>query len=448
MDRDNRSPQSFANRAARILLVLGMVFILTPIACRLPFSPPVTETPGTTGTNPTATVSPATALTPTLQTPPVVVIQPDSQVRRLSASVFAGKQLPLAEVISDDLLQLDAGGMVTTDRSGEAEITLQDCLKLFVFQDTTLTRATCRKEDAASGLAVCGTAGMTGVINNCTSQVNVLTPGSNVITTGTQFAVIYLPADQLSIVQVYEGAVNVSALLDPSIGSHTQPQALEAGKMWFTAPGDTPPTVGGVTGREPQPMEVWGAVRSSLVDTYPDLDTWMNAAQKRMDPAVISQYQNALIVPSGEVALETVGTYFTDNRVQAALLQAVPWRNLIRDSWGKQVNIVPSVRFADRAARDPRLDAFDAAKAQESLKQVRLKYAEGVTVLMATEENDSAAALFAEQVSQYLVDAGFKIEAVHVQRDELPGLQKKVQSSPNTAMIYIHTSGSAFPGGT
>jgi len=134
--------------------------------------------------------------------------------------------------------------------------------------------------------------------------------------------------------------------------------------------------------------------------------------------------------------------------VQAALLQAVPWRNLIRDSWGKQVNIVPSVRFADRAARDPRLDAFDAAKAQESLKQVRLKYAEGVTVLMATEENDSAAALFAEQVSQYLVDAGFKIEAVHVQRDELPGLQKKVQSSPNTAMIYIHTSGSAFPGGT
>jgi hypothetical protein len=238
---------------SRRTLSAALVLFLVGQSCAL-LAPTPEEDPGREG--PTATTAadirpaentqaisqPATEAppeaTPTINLPTeVAVIGSEALVRRLSAGVFAGSKDPLSPVNSADAFDLPAGGVVTTDISGEAEIVIDGCLKLFIFQDGGLNRGTCRKDDAGSGLGVCATAGMTGVLNSCVAQVDIQSPSSVIEPIGTWFAVIYLPADQLSIVQVYEGAVNVQAVTDSRTGQTTGGQRIGEGNMWFSTAG-------------------------------------------------------------------------------------------------------------------------------------------------------------------------------------------------------------------
>ncbi|TLN09063.1 hypothetical protein FDZ74_11935, partial [bacterium] len=206
-------------------------------------TPDLTAGPDDTIT-PTHTPSPTVTLTP-VATTQVAVITADAQVRRLTPSVFAGNLPPLPELQTELAISLEPGGMVTTGPLGQAEVVIQGCLKLFVFQDGNLQRSTCRREDTVSGLAVCSTGGMVMVLNECASLIDIQTPNAAVQTSGTWFSVIYLPQERLSVVQVYEGQVSVSAAIDLRAGDWEQGPTVTRGNLWFTTPGEAAPEING-----------------------------------------------------------------------------------------------------------------------------------------------------------------------------------------------------------
>jgi hypothetical protein len=434
-------------------LIPGLQAAVTPVELPTETIQPSTPTAlnGTTE-SPTSTPLPsATPLSSTTPTPSatptpvtqVAVITPDSQVRRLTPAVFAGKNQPLPELKTDDIFSLAPGSQISTDKSGQAEVILANCLKLFIFQDSSLVRRTCRKEDAASGLAVCGTAGMTSVLNQCTSQVNIQTISSNVKTEGTWFSVIYLPADQISIVQVYEGAVDVRAVTDTQNRKMTGGQKIGAGSLWFTSPGADAPFIGGIEGRQPQPMEVWEGLRSELINKYPDLDLWIRSARDRAKLQKLN-FPDNIVAPAGKVTIHLVGAVWTENRLQDALLLGVPWRQTVRNLW-QNFDITPQIEFPKRVIQDARGRKYDPGSARKTLSGTGVFSDPNTPITLAVNASDAAAQEYAYDFQSYLSEIGLNAELQQMSGDEL---KKTVQSAETGGygrpFIWINSSGEAF----
>ncbi|GAP13720.1 hypothetical protein LARV_01475 [Longilinea arvoryzae] len=405
-------------------------------------SPPAatnTPTRSIPGRTPLPSSTPRPSETPLAPTQ-VAVITPDSQVRRLNPAVFAGQGQPLPEVASDSAIALEPGGLVTTDAQGEAEVLIQGCLKLFIFQEVTLQRSTCRRSDTESGLAVCSVGGMTGVLNQCANQVDIQTPGSSTQTKGTWFAVIYLPADQLSIVQVYEGAVDVSAAIDPSAGQWTSGSRLEAGNLWFTAPGADAPVINGIQGRQAQPMEVWQALRPELIDKYPNLDKWMRAARQRAGQEDLA-FPDFLAPPAGEVHSQFIGQVWRDERIQKAMLVGVDWKGIVRNSWF-DYDITPSLQILGYTIPDARIYPYNRDDALSLLSEANY-WQNAVTISIVAHETDPAGGQFANSLQSALFDLDINSEVLQVsdaQFEELRNLDPTVDSP----FILVSSSGEAF----
>lgn len=372
----------------------------------------------------------------------IAVITPDSQVRRLSPAVFAGSSLPLPELTNNLAVSLASGGMVTTNAQGEAEVVIQGCLKLFIFQNGSLQRSTCRRSDVISGLGVCSTGGMTGVLNNCTSKIDIQTPSSSTQTTGTWFTVIYLPEDQLSIVQVYEGEVTVSAVIDPAADQWTEGMPLSAGNLWFTAPGPDAPVINGVWGRQPQPMESWQTLRPGLIDKYPDLDQWMEAARIRAEVENLT-FPVFLTPREGEIATQWIGQIWADDRVQQAMLVGVDWKGILRNQWF-EFDVIPRLQIRENFISDAREFSYDRDLALGLLEESKF-WGSMAYVNIAVRESDKPAVQFAYALQSALLDLDIQSELLFV-TDELFKEYQDIDPNVDKPYILVSSAGRAFSG--
>lgn len=413
----------------------GTAEVITP--------PPSTTAPiSTTAPVPTEVV-PSVTPTPTA-TPftPVAVIKPDSLVRRLISGVFAGEKKPLPGLESDDPVALGPNGLVTTDKTGEAEIQIKDCLKLYIFQASSLTRSTCRKSDQASGLGVCGLQGLTGVINKCTSQVNIQSPSSDVVSKGTWFTVMYLPDDQLTIVQVFEDRVEVRAVINPAAGQMAAGQAVGAGSLWFTSPGDNPPIINGIRGRTVQPMNVWEALRPVLIQKYPNIDLWMNTASKQARTSNL-RFDNRLVHPTGEIDLNFVGKPWDDQRVQDAMLTGVDWKGMNQNLW-PGTTVTTQIKFNAQTITDIPPGSFDPARAKKLLAEAGYWQNTKINSLILVPDGDQNAFNFGDGLSGAFYDLGLNPVFQVMSDAEIKKLVQGAGSNPNTILIWLGTSGDAF----
>lgn len=431
--------------AAIILLVLQGCGILPATQLE-----PTPERPTATQPIPPANTAVTNTDVPTRQPQPsdtpvvpteVAVVAPDSQVRRLSAAVFAGSKQPLPEITTDLAVNLDAGGLVTTGTEGEAEVLIQGCLKLFVFPDVTLQRSACRREDSSSGLAVCSAGGMTGVLNQCASQIDIQTPASITTTSGTWFAVIYLPEDRLSIVQVYEGTVNVRAAINEQNGQWTDGSQLTAGNLWFTAPGDQPPVINGISGREAQPMEVWQALRPELIQRYPNLDDWMHAAEMRAnnENLVFPQF---LAPPTGEIAVTFSGPQWKDDRIQRAMMIGADWKSLVQNNWF-DLNVRPHLVLPDYDLPDARDQQFDREAAILLLSEADF-WSQNPYINIVSRDGDFNASQFAYSLQSALQDIKIQSEVYTVGDESFKVFRDYSDPALSSPFILLETSGEAF----
>ncbi len=435
----------FFPRQTKIWLALGLLLGLS-LACNLIPAQTSTQTPPPTQT--TSTLPPASTPTPTPTGIPsvptlteVVVIEPDARVRRLIPGVFAGSRQPLTELESDAPIELDAGGLVSTDLSGEAEVVIQGCLKIFVFQDTSLERNTCRKEDVESGLGVCSSAGLTGVLNNCLSQVSVQTPSGSVQTNGTWFTVLYLPADRLSIVQVYEGQVNVQAVVNPRTGEQSGSNPLEAGNLWFSAPGQTPPNIAGIAGRQSQPLEVWEAMRPELIQQYPYLDIWMQAVKQRAQSENL-YFPEFLPRQPGQVSLELIGEVWRNRPVRQALVTGFDWLSLSRANW-PDANIAVEINYQREMTADARQTEVDLPSSQRILTENGLGARSPVYLMVA--EGDSNSFFFAASMQEKFKEMGIESTVIPSSEEQIKAIRDSASNEQlDSTFILLRVGGSYF----
>lgn len=429
----------------KISLAVGFI-LLVSFACNMIPAQTATQTPVPVRTEPIPT-TPATQAIPPTEIPPaptlteVAVIEPGSQVRRLIPAVFAGSNQPLPELTNNTPLNLDPGGLVSTDLSGEAEVVIQGCLKIFVFQDTSLERNTCRKEDGDSGLGVCSTAGLTGVLNNCLSQVNVQTPSGTVQTSGTWFTVLYLPADQLSIVQVYEGEVNTQAVVNMRTGEQTGSSPLEAGSLWFSAPGRTPPNIAGISGRQPQPLEVWEAMRPELVERYPYLDIWMQAVKERAEAEDL-YFPEFLPRQPGQVTLELLGATWQDDILRQALYTGFDWLSLSRANWF-DANIAVEITYQDQIINDARQIESNPETAQKIFLESRLGGRSPLYLMVV--EGDSNSYFFAASLQEKFKEMGIEAILIPNSEEQLKSFRDSATSEQlSSTFIIVRVRGTFF----
>lgn len=374
----------------------------------------------------------------------VAVITPDSQVRRLSPAVFAGSSQPLPELTGSSPLSLAAGGMVSTDNKGEAEVKIQGCLTLYVYQKGSLTRSTCRKSDAASGLGVCSTDGMTGVINQCLNKIDIQTPSASAQSNSTWYTVIYLPEDQLTIVQVMEGEVTVRPVIDPASDEWPEAQVLGSQSLWFTAPGPDAPVINGLTGRQALPLEDWQILRPALIERYPDLDMWMAAARQtaQRENLVFPEY---LVSRTGEVNTRFVGQLWADDRIQRAMETGVDWKGIVQRVW-PQINVFPSLLIhQDTYIFDAREVVFNRDESLKLLADAEF-WQSAPTITIIAREEDPNAVLFANELHSALVDLDIRPLLQIASGSDFVKIADFLLQNPDTdsPYIWVETAGEAF----
>lgn len=394
-------------------------------------SPTVTQTSA-----PTSTVPAASPTAPPTQQ--VAQVQARSQVRGLRSSVFTGNAFPLRALNVNDLINLDPNGFVTTDLNGEAEVSIEDCLKIFVFELSGLTRSTCREADLASGLAVCSTAGITTVINNCLAQVTIQTPSSTVVTDGTMFSVIYLPEDQISLVQVYEGQVAVNPVVEMGSGQMGGASTLGEDSIWWTAPGEQVPALNGIEARTAQPMEVWEAMRPELIVRYPYLDTWMNSTSGVIEGAG-EDFQDYLEKESRVVRMYGVGPAFDDQTEFDMLSQGVWWSQVKHNLWPDE-DIRLTVTTGWGEMEDARIFPFDQIAAQNLVTSTSIEDF-GYVIWIAVDGNDFYGGSIYNELSVYFKELGLNPEITYYYDDaSLKAMIDQAETGDQPPLFWVENT--------
>lgn len=372
----------------------------------------------------------------------VAVITPDSQVRRLSPAVFAGSSQPLPELTGSSPVSLAAGGMVSTDNKGEAEVKIQGCLTLYVYQKGSLTRSTCRKSDVTSGLGVCSTDGMTGVVNQCLSKIDIQTPSASAQSSSTWYTVIYLPEEQLTIVQVMEGEVTVRPLIDPAADEWPEGQGLGGPALWFTAPGPDAPVINGLPGRQALPLEDWQILRPALIDRYPDLDMWMAAARltAERENLVFPEY---LVAASGEIMTQFIGQLWADERLQRAMLIGIDWNRITRDAW-PDFDVRPSLQVRDTLTFDAREAAFNRDESLQLMTEAEF-WQRAPAIRIAAREGDKPAVQFAYALQAALYELDIQAELQFVSDGQFEEF-RNFDPNLDSPFILVSSTGEVFGG--
>jgi len=437
----------------KFIFLLGLMLLGALAACQQPATPmpnptrPARETPAPTRT-PTETI-PVTGPTQTATTAPTRVptedesakILVESMVRRLTPVVWAGAQAPLPEVQSDDVFQLEPGGFVSTDQSGEAEVTIEDCLKIFLYQGSELIRNTCRESDYESGLAVCSTAGMISVINNCLNQVVIVqTPNSEIVTTGTEFTVMYIEEEDLTVVKVLAGEVEFTPLVlnAANIPLAQAPVTIEADTMIFSTTREIPALINQLPEREVLPLDNWEALRDDLTVKDPYVDLWMEST-RLVTEANQGTFPEILVRPTGVVTIEMIGDAWSNAQLQDLVSESVPWLTFIHELWPESY-ITPELIFPEKRVDDARFLKSDRLTIRSRV--LRSPWARQVLAIVVPRGDENAEA-FAQNLRNYLEESGFRAEVRAVEPRLLARDRQQIDTTSN-AVIYITVSGEAF----
>lgn len=442
-------------RVRKTIYLWSLMLLIALTACQQPATPTARPQPTHTATpspsqpapsrTPTGTIPPTgPTLTPTREPTNVPTddesarILVESMVRRLTPVVWAGAQAPLPEVQTDDAFNLEPGGFVSTDQSGEAEVTIEDCLKIFLYQGSELTRNTCRETDAEAGLAVCSTAGMISVINNCLSQVVLVqTPNSEIVTTGTEFSVMYVEEEDLTVVKVFEGSVAFTPVL-ANIQAVQPALLIEANTMAFTTSRVNPTLINQLPEREVLPLDNWDVLRDDLTIKDPYVDLWMEST-RLVTVANRGTFPQILVRPTGVVTVEMIGDAWSNAQLQELFSESVPWLTFIHELWPDDF-ITPELIFPEKRVDDAR---FVIANRQTIRSRVLRSNWARQELSIVVPRGDKNAAAFAQNLSNYLNDSGFQTQVRTV--DALLFARNRLQAgSATTPFIYVSVSGDAF----
>lgn len=414
---------------------------------------PTNTPPATPTATPTITLTETGEIRATATPAPVITdtpVQPTedrsakvlalSTVRRLTPVVWAGPAAPLPEVASDDAFELQPGGMITTDQSGEAEVSIEDCLKIYLYQGSNLIRNTCRKTDQESGLAVCSTAGMISVINQCLSQVVLVqTPNSEIVTHGTEFTVLYDPQEELTVVQVLEGSVAFQPVL---AGVVTAQPAVEvqANNLIFTRTRQIPTSNPELPERQILPLTRWELLRGQMASDNPYVDLWMESVRQS---AVINRttFPQILARPTGTLLIEMPGDAWRDPTLQTLVSENIPWLEFVQDLW-PEAFIKPQLVFPGKQVDDARfLESVDIKPSTRTAITNRGLAQRTITILAL--RGNANAEMIVKRLGDFLVDSGFRTNVLFLEAESLRQSRKNTPQNSGPVMI-ITLSGPYF----
>lgn len=235
-----------------------------------------------------------------------------AQVQRSTPQVWAGLTLPVTPTpLGDDQWHdLADGSLVTTDANGEACIQIDNCLKIYVYQDGQFVKAACSR--GQGGSAGCSLSGTTAYNNKCADKVVIQTYGAEIHLQGTWVSVTYLPDRQLTLVIVLDGQATVWPVLDVDQWTLGNPVQVDPQQFVLTSPQEP--------AKLAQPLDRLNPLIQEL-----DIQPWMDRVRAQ------AEADHLVAWPRPELSgllVHGEGGLLDDPRVQEAIAYAVPWAEL------------------------------------------------------------------------------------------------------------------------
>lgn len=251
------------------LLLAFLVFFLLALGCR--GCPPKTDGPSINVNS-----SPPPAASPSVSKPAT-----DSTVKRVEANVMAGTDQPLPLLTDDEPHDFLARAQVSTDSNGEALLKLSGCMRVYLFQTSSITYASCSKAESASGNARCQTGGTAVYNSECAGRIEqvIQTPTEDITPKGTWFSVTYLPDRRLTITLVLKGSVEVRPVTEIENRTLGEPITINAGQYSMTMPDAQANQQDYDTANLRQPKNV----RDSLSEVNRYLKPWLDRIRKHAE---------------------------------------------------------------------------------------------------------------------------------------------------------------------
>jgi hypothetical protein len=247
-----------------------------------------------------------------------------------------------------------------------------------------------------------------------------------VIIKGTAFTITYLPEDQLTLVTVLRGVVEVTPVLDMDTLELGEPVPVEEGFFLYTMPGELSPEIGEVPAREPRPLNELPIIVDDLgIRAWMDDITRWGNGQQVLPPSWPFQPE--------QVTLISDGGQLEDPRVQEAFLVAVDKESVMGRAFPDQ-----DVQFTARIG-DELIDAFavpyDPDKALAMLEEAGYDPGQVVTILFP--EEDDQLSLAAKLIAGDLSRIDIEVELAPVPGAEIPGIMKEFVAAGEPVMAVV-----------
>jgi hypothetical protein len=369
-------------------------------------------------------------ITSSTPTPKVGVVQQPSRVMRQTARVWAGESgaSPLPQLNDNLWHSFPARSLVTTDASGEAAVDISGCMLIYVFQNSQLLKAACPKSDYSGGNATCSIAGTSVFNNTCSTEVVIQTPSADLTLEGTYLSVTYNRAAQTTTVLVFSGAVKARPILDADTGKRGEPVTINKNNFWFTTTDANLPALQGSGVRKVLPIKELAPLNGIL-----DVDPWLDEIKERSETDKVSLPDLSPVRPESQnLALLMGGGPLRNDRVQEAVLMAVPWAELAKATFPRQTVSIKT------ELRNERIDAlavkYDIESAYALLHQANLS--DGFEVILFYAKTDDRLSVLAKRMVEPLDRVGIRAELAPVApADALPHIQDLVRSG--RAVLYL-----------
>lgn len=365
---------------------------------------------------------------PVVNPPEVAEVAVTASVQRLATVAWAGDVAPLPTLGSASK-GLKPGGMVTTDASGVARISIKNCLSMYVFQSSNhLVDAACNRQQYTGQNGGCLVSGMSAYNVSCSSAVQIETASASLFSGGTWFAVAYIDELQLSLVLALDDAVIVRPLRLLN-DEPLDPIRLEPGSFLFTTPGDEPLQIAGLSGREPIPFAKFPQLRERLLPLLPQLDLWLETLNLRAEEDRV-RVPEFLVAREPGLYLNTAGEFFDDERVQLALRTIAPWQDFRLQYFDNPafnlVLVTPGGLFTD----------FQRVGYNPDESQSRLKEAgrDGALLFLLVPTDDDRIQAFGKELFSFLVENTLSVEVVDASPREMPLLLEEILTAGESVM--------------
>jgi hypothetical protein len=363
-----------------------------------------------------------------------VTINVSSTVECLIQQVYSGMAEPLDIMGLNERKDLEADGMVTTDDIGEAQVEMTGCGNLWVFRDTQLEKATCRKSAYETNLTYCLSGGMVGVQHDCLLKMTVQTPKISVETGGTRFTVTYFPEDEVSLVIALDGALQVQSFANLDAGV---PPVTMTGSVWFDDPLGRYPLLQPYNDT-PIDFQFWRDTPDFDVLRTPQLMDWLSRTQFRFN-----EVDPGFLLPTdliegwslvGEPGFHFSGDLFTSPEVWQAVETGIPWSTV----W---TQIQPDQAIQPQLI-SPEMGTVYAYSLTYNIDQAQIELRRAVpdegarTVVILIPANNPRLQASAKILTEYLASLGFRPDTMEIDWVNLQAVIQRLNKA-GTSTVWI-----------